>query len=126
MKTLAVLGAGLMGAGIAEVSARAGSGVILVDASANAGAKGRAPHRGERPEIGGERQLDRVAATEVLDRITISTDIGALAAADFVIEAVFENLAVKKDASRSWTRSSVPIPFWPATLRRCPLPRSVR
>jgi 3-hydroxybutyryl-CoA dehydrogenase len=97
MKTVGILGAGLMGAGIAEVSARAGSGVILVDASESAAVKGRGRIEASVRKSVEKGQLDSAAAKDVLDRITLS-DIAALAAADFVIEAVFEDLAVKKDA----------------------------
>jgi len=98
MKTVGILGAGLMGAGIAEVSARAGSGVILVDASESAAVKGRGRIEASVRKSVEKGQLDSAAAKDVLDRITLSADIAALAAADFVIEAVFEDLAVKKDA----------------------------
>lgn len=100
MKTVGILGAGLMGAGIAEVSARAGSQVIMVDAAASAGAKGRGRIEASVAKSVAKGQLDSAAAKDVLDRIAIGADVAALAAADFVIEAVFEDLAVKKDAFR--------------------------
>ncbi|MGY0390635.1 3-hydroxybutyryl-CoA dehydrogenase [Nocardioides sp. WG-D5] len=88
-----VVGAGLMGAGVAEVCARAGKDVVLVDTNPQAADAGRARLRAslERAE-----QRGKISdATEVLERITISSDLEALADRDLVIEAIVEDEAAK-------------------------------
>ena len=89
-----------MGAGIAEVAARAGSDVILVDVDATAAAKGKGRiEAGVRKSVE-KGQFDDAAAKEILSRVRTGTAVEELAAADLVIEAVYENLAVKKEAFR--------------------------
>jgi 3-hydroxyacyl-CoA dehydrogenase / enoyl-CoA hydratase / 3-hydroxybutyryl-CoA epimerase len=90
-----VLGAGMMGAGIAYAAARAGLEVILKDVSVEAAAKGK--HHAE-------KLLDKAVARgrttparrdEVLARITPTADVADLAGCDTVIEAVFEEPSLK-------------------------------
>ncbi|GGP37388.1 3-hydroxyacyl-CoA dehydrogenase NAD-binding domain-containing protein [Streptomyces abikoensis] len=92
---VAVLGAGMMGAGIAYACARAGLEVVLKDVSAENAAKGKAYS---------ERLLDKAVArgrtTEaerdaLLARITPTAGVADLAGCDVVIEAVFEDPALK-------------------------------
>jgi 3-hydroxybutyryl-CoA dehydrogenase len=101
---LAVIGAGLMGGGIAQVAAQAGWEVILRDLNDEAVQRGLAGIR---------RSLDRFAskgaigADEVeaaLGRITPATDLDAAADADIVVEAVFERLEIKQDVFRELDR----------------------
>lgn len=99
-KTVGVLGAGLMGAGIAEVVLRAGSEVVLVDASADAVAKGRDRIKKSIEKSAEKGHLDAASAAALLGRVRTATAYEEFGAADFVIEAVFEDIAVKKDAFR--------------------------
>ncbi|WP_406033959.1 3-hydroxybutyryl-CoA dehydrogenase [Nocardioides sp. NBC_00163] len=88
-----VVGAGLMGAGIAEVAARAGKAVVLIDANPAAAEAGLDRLRAslERAE-----QRGKISdAAEVLERITVSSDLEALADRDLVIEAIVEDEAAK-------------------------------
>jgi 3-hydroxybutyryl-CoA dehydrogenase len=92
---LGVVGCGLMGAGIAEVSARAGLDVIVVESSvlaADAGRK-RLERSLERAEAKGK--ID--SANAVLDRIRIETTVDALADREIVIEAIVEDEQAKAD-----------------------------
>ncbi len=94
---LAVVGAGLMGSGIAQVAAQAGYDVVLRDVGEDA--LGRARGTIEKSyakfvEKGRLTEADRDAA---LARITTTTDLDAAADADIVVEAVFEKLDVKRD-----------------------------
>src|SRR5690242_11231943 len=92
---IGVLGAGMMGAGIAYVSAKAGYEVVLKDVSLEAAQKGKG--YSEKLEA---KALQRGKTTEekskaLLDRITPAADPEAFKGVDFVIEAVFENQDLK-------------------------------
>ena len=92
---VAVLGAGMMGAGIAYACARAGLDVVLKDVTEEAAARGRAhAEKLLARQVGGRLDADRAAA--VLARITPSADVGALTGCDAVIEAVFEDPGLKR------------------------------
>jgi 3-hydroxyacyl-CoA dehydrogenase/enoyl-CoA hydratase/3-hydroxybutyryl-CoA epimerase len=92
---IGVLGAGMMGAGIAYVSAKAGYEVVLKDVNIEAAQKGKA--YSEKLEA---KALQRGKTTEekskaLLDRITPAADPADLKGVDFVVEAVFENQELK-------------------------------
>jgi 3-hydroxybutyryl-CoA dehydrogenase len=99
-KNIAVIGAGLMGAGIAQVSAAAGYEVVLRDVSDAATARGLAGIAASYDKFVGKGKMERAAADAALARITTTTDLAAAADADIVIEAVFEDLAVKQGLFR--------------------------
>ncbi|WP_328393562.1 3-hydroxyacyl-CoA dehydrogenase NAD-binding domain-containing protein [Streptomyces sp. NBC_00390] len=95
VRKVAVLGAGMMGAGIAYSCARAGIEVVLKDVTAEAAAKGKAYS-----EKLLDKALSRGRTTEakrdaLLARITPTSDPADLAGCDAVIEAVFEDTALK-------------------------------
>ncbi|MBS9532348.1 enoyl-CoA hydratase/isomerase family protein [Mycobacterium sp. M1] len=95
IKKIAVLGAGMMGAGIAYVSAKAGYDVVLKDVSLEAAQRGKG--YSEKLEA---KALSRGKTTEeksaaLLARITPAADPADLKGVDFVIEAVFENQELK-------------------------------
>ncbi len=90
---IGVVGAGLMGAGIAEVAARAGKDVVLIDANPAAAEAG---HDRLRASLERAEQRGKITdAAEVLKRITVSSDLEALADRDLVIEAIVEDEAAK-------------------------------
>lgn len=101
---LAVIGAGLMGSGIAQVAAQAGWSVTLQDLDDPALRRGLDAVRSslERFAAKGTLPADQVEPT--LDRITTTTELDAAAEADVVVEAVFEQLDVKQDVFRSLDR----------------------
>lgn len=94
--TVAVLGAGAMGSGIAQVAAAAGEDVHLYDASAGAAEAGAARVRSGLARAGdrGTLTADQVAAAQA--RVHVAETLDALRACDLVIEAVVEDLAVKQ------------------------------
>ncbi|MGN0063003.1 MAG: 3-hydroxybutyryl-CoA dehydrogenase [Nocardioides sp.] len=98
MQKVGVVGGGLMGSGIAEVSARAGLDVIVVESSdaAAEAAKGRLTKSLERAEAKGK--IDSAAA--VLDNIRVVTSLDELADRDLVIEAIVEDEDAKTELFR--------------------------
>jgi 3-hydroxyacyl-CoA dehydrogenase/enoyl-CoA hydratase/3-hydroxybutyryl-CoA epimerase len=99
VKKLGVLGAGMMGAGIAHVAANAGIEVVLIDATQEAADRGKA-HAAELLDKGMKRgKVTAEKKAEVLGRITATTDYGALAGSDLVVEAVFEDMKVKAEVT---------------------------
>ena len=94
-RKVAVLGAGMMGAGIAYVCARAGIEVVLKDVSIEAAEKGKAYSAGIVEKAVARGRSTQADADALLARITPTTNAADLAGADLVIEAVFESVAVK-------------------------------
>jgi 3-hydroxybutyryl-CoA dehydrogenase len=95
--TVAVIGAGLMGAGIAQVSATAGYDVVLRDVSDDALARGRSSIEASLAKFVDKDRLSSTDAVAALARIRTVTDLDAVNDASIVVEAVFENLDVKRE-----------------------------
>ena len=100
IERVGVVGCGLMGSGIAEVSARAGLDVVVVDADEASVKAGR--DRVESSLANGVRRgkLDAGEQARALEALTFSADVGALADRQLVVEAVTEAEAVKTDVFR--------------------------
>jgi 3-hydroxybutyryl-CoA dehydrogenase len=100
IERVGVVGGGIMGAGIAEVSARAGLDVVLVEVDDVAAerARGRVEASVHRAVARGKLQADEGSAA--MDRLRASTDLGALADRQLVVEAVVEDKAAKVDVFR--------------------------
>ncbi|MCK7625749.1 3-hydroxyacyl-CoA dehydrogenase family protein [Streptomyces sp. RS10V-4] len=96
-KKLAVIGAGLMGSGIAQVSAQAGWDVVLRDVTDEALARGKGGIASSYEKFVAKGKLEASAAEQALARITTTTDLDAVADADLVVEAVFEKIEVKRE-----------------------------
>ncbi len=94
-KKIGMLGAGMMGAGIAYVSAAAGIDVVLIDRDQEAADKGKTYSAGLVKKHVGRGRMDEAAGEAILARITATTDYAGLADADLVIEAVFEDRKIK-------------------------------
>lgn len=103
-KKLAVIGAGLMGSGIAQVSAQAGYEVILRDVTDEALARGTDGIRASYAKFTAKGTLTAEDAEAALARITTTTDLDAAADADLVVEAVFERIEVKQEIFRALDR----------------------
>ncbi|MER7274867.1 3-hydroxyacyl-CoA dehydrogenase NAD-binding domain-containing protein [Dactylosporangium sp. NPDC000244] len=116
-RRVAVVGAGMMGAAIAYVCAKAGLEVLLKDVTLEAARKGKAYAEGRRHD------------QALLDRITPTADVADLAGVDVVIEAVFEDPTLKQqvyaeiervapDALIASNTSTLPISLLAGTVRR--------
>ncbi|WP_163846836.1 3-hydroxyacyl-CoA dehydrogenase NAD-binding domain-containing protein [Pseudooceanicola aestuarii] len=101
VKKLGVMGAGMMGAGIALVSAQAGIEVVLIDQKQEAADKGKSY-----TESYLDKGIKRGKVTEekkqkMLSLITATTDYDTLKDADLIIEAVFEDPAIKAEVTKN-------------------------
>jgi 3-hydroxyacyl-CoA dehydrogenase/enoyl-CoA hydratase/3-hydroxybutyryl-CoA epimerase len=95
-----ILGAGMMGAGIAFVAAEVGIEVVLLDTSAEASDKGKAYSARILAKDVERGKATQEKADALLARITPTTDYNALAGVDLIIEAVFEDTAIKADVTK--------------------------
>jgi len=97
---LLVVGAGLMGAGIAQVAAVAGYDVTVQDLGDSALARGRRQIEDSLARFESRGRIAANARAEALARIYTTTDLDAAGEAEMVVEAVFEELDVKRDVFR--------------------------
>jgi 3-hydroxyacyl-CoA dehydrogenase/enoyl-CoA hydratase/3-hydroxybutyryl-CoA epimerase len=95
VRRVAVLGAGMMGAGIAYSCARAGIDVVLKDVSPEAAAQGKGHSEKLCAKAVAKGRTTQEKADALLARITPTADVADLAGCDAVIEAVFEDTALK-------------------------------
>jgi 3-hydroxybutyryl-CoA dehydrogenase len=127
---VAVIGAGLMGGGIAQVAAAAGYDVVLRDVTADALERGLGSIRSSYAKFVEKGRMAEADADAALARITTTTELDAAAGADLVVEAVFERLDVKAEVFRELDRlckdgavlasntSAIPITSIAAVTRR--------
>ena len=99
VRKLGILGAGMMGAGIAYVSAMAGIEVVLIDAAQDAADRGKAHSADLLDKAISRRKATEEKKAEVLARITATTGYAALAGCDLVVEAVFEDPKIKAEVT---------------------------
>jgi len=95
VQKIGVVGCGLMGAGIAEVSARAGKDVVVAESSPAAAAAGLS--RLEKSMTRAEERGKIASAAEVMARIRVVNDLDQLADCDLVIEAIVEDESAKTE-----------------------------
>jgi 3-hydroxybutyryl-CoA dehydrogenase len=95
MKTLGVIGAGQMGNGIAQVAAMSGMDVVMNDISAEFVQKGLATITKILARSVDKGKITETEKESILGRISASTDLKDMAAADFVVEAATENETLK-------------------------------
>ena len=96
-KKVAILGAGMMGAGIAYVSARNGIEVVLKDVSLEAAEKGKYYSKKILDKAISRGKSTEAKRDEVLARITPTADYADLAGCDLIVEAVFEKVSLKHE-----------------------------
>lgn len=105
---IAVIGAGLMGSGIAQVAAQAGYDVVLRDVTDAAVERGLSGIAASYEKFTAKGRMTAEDASAALARITTTTDLDAVADADVVVEAVFEKVEVKQDVFRDLDRICKP------------------
>ncbi len=98
--TLGVLGAGMMGAGIAYAAAMQGIKVILLDAQQTTAERGKAYSEGLLNKRISRGKLSPQQAADVLQLITPTTEFEDLCGCELVIEAVFEDREVKREVTQ--------------------------
>ncbi len=94
--SLAVIGAGTMGTGIAQVAAQASLFVVVVDTSPEALARSSAALKGNVEKAAAKGLLGDSSASDVTSGVTFSTDMASVGAAGFIIEAIVEDLTAKQ------------------------------
>jgi 3-hydroxyacyl-CoA dehydrogenase/enoyl-CoA hydratase/3-hydroxybutyryl-CoA epimerase len=99
VRRLGILGAGMMGAGVAYVSARAGMDVVLLDSTLELAEKGKDYSRQLLAKDVSRGRRTQADADVTLARIRPTANYSDLAGADLVIEAVFENREIKADVT---------------------------
>jgi 3-hydroxybutyryl-CoA dehydrogenase len=97
IKNVGVIGCGLMGSGIVQVSAQAGFRTVVVEASPELLERGLAGLRRTLDGLIAKAKLDEAGKTQVLDRIVGATDFTAFKDCDLVIEAITENQPLKNE-----------------------------
>ncbi|MCA0042862.1 3-hydroxyacyl-CoA dehydrogenase NAD-binding domain-containing protein [Celeribacter litoreus] len=100
VKKVGVLGAGMMGAGIAYVSANAGIEVVLIDMKQEAADKGKAYSETILDKGISRKKVTPEKKEQVLARINATTDLEALKGCDLIVEAVFEDISVKAEMTK--------------------------
>ena len=99
-RTLGIVGAGMMGSGIAQIAAQRGIDVLLLDRDLAAAERGKEAAQKRLTRLVEKGRMDAGKAQALLARIRTTADYADLAASDVVIEAVFENRAIKADILR--------------------------
>ena len=126
----AVIGAGTMGGGIAMTFANAGIPVIVKETAAEALERGMDIIRGNYSKSAAKGRLSQADAEQRLARITPQSSYEGFDQADIIVEAVFENTAVKKQVFAEIGKIAKPAASWPQTPRvsismRSPPPRLI-
>lgn len=99
VKKVGIMGAGMMGAGIAIVSAMAGIEVVLIDQTQDSADKGKAYVEGYLDQGIKRRKATPEKKAAVMSLVTATTDYNALKGADLIVEAVFEDMGVKAEVT---------------------------
>jgi 3-hydroxybutyryl-CoA dehydrogenase len=97
IQKVGIVGGGQMGGGIAEVCAKAGIDVVVVEMTAELAAKSKAAIERSLGKALERGKIDEAGSVAALGRLSFTTSLETLADRDLVIEAVVENLDVKRD-----------------------------
>jgi 3-hydroxybutyryl-CoA dehydrogenase len=108
IKRIGVVGAGQMGAGIAQVAAAAGLDVVMIDAQPELAEKGRGRVAATLEKLVQKGKLDAAARDATLARISAGNGYAALAECDFVVEAAAEKQEIKLQIFRDLDKAVQP------------------
>ena len=108
IKNVGVIGCGLMGSGIVQVSAQAGFSVLFVEANDELVKRGLARLRETLEGLAAKGKIEAKAKDDALGRIAGTTRLDDLKACDLVIEAMTENQALKNETFAKLDRIAVP------------------
>ena len=123
VKRLGVVGAGMMGQGIANVAAKAGIEVVLKDVTLAGAQKGKAYSEkvfGKRVKRG---RMTEAAMQQAMDRITPTDQLADLHDCDLIIEAVFEKMSLKDAIVRETEGCLSADGFWGSNTSTLPITR---
>ena len=118
LRKVAILGAGMMGAGLAFISAKAGYDVVLKDVNAEALERGMAHCKAEAAKL---KHLASEEREAILGRITGSLELDALEGSDLVIEAVFEDLDLKHRVTQEAEPKLASTGIWASNTSAIPI-----
>ena len=107
VKSVGIIGAGMMGAGIGFVSARAGINVVLVDRDQESADKGHATIQELLDEGVKRKKVTEEAKAEILGRVTATADYDKMSGCDLIVEAVFEDPKIKATVTQA-TEAVIP------------------
>jgi len=108
MQSLAIIGTGIMGMGIAQIAAQAGINVLLFDAKTGAAEQGRQALQATLEKLAAKGKFTDEQLQATLANLTVIEDIAQIAEVDIVIEAIVENLEIKQQLFKQ-LESLVPI-----------------
>jgi len=120
-RKVGILGAGMMGQGIAYVSAMAGIEVVLKDVSIDSAEKGKAYTEKLLNKRVSRGKMDQARAEQVLGLITPTDQNEALEGCDLIIEAVFENIALKNNITQETETYLSEDGFWGSNTSTLPI-----
>ncbi|HBD03189.1 MAG TPA: 3-hydroxyacyl-CoA dehydrogenase, partial [Psychrobacter sp.] len=96
VNTLAIVGTGIMGMGIAQIAAQADIQVLLYDAKAGAAEQGRQSLKTMLEKLTAKGKFSDDELQAMLSRLTVVQELSQIATAEIVVEAIIENLDIKK------------------------------
>ncbi|MGP4863987.1 3-hydroxyacyl-CoA dehydrogenase [Psychrobacter sp. T6-5] len=96
VNTLAIVGTGIMGMGIAQIAAQADIQVLLYDAKAGAAEQGRHSLQAMLEKLTAKGKFSDDELQSMLSNLTVVQELGQIATAEIVVEAIIENLDIKK------------------------------
>ena len=108
IRKVGVLGAGLMGSGIAEVAAKSGYETVVREVSEELGRKGIARIEGSLARAVEKKKISPEDRDASRSRLSAATELSALADCDIIVEAIVENLDLKKETYRELDRLCKP------------------
>ncbi|MCG3859009.1 3-hydroxyacyl-CoA dehydrogenase [Psychrobacter sp. Ps2] len=96
VNTIAIIGTGIMGMGIAQIAAQAGIQVLLYDAKSGAAEQGRQSLQSTLEKLTAKGKFTDEQLQDILSNLTVLQELSQIATAEIVVEAIIENLDIKK------------------------------